>query len=219
MNEFETEPVYGLPEALPPGERIVWQGSPAAVALAVSAFRLRGLVVYFALLASYPLLKAWLEDAPLVTALPGVAAMFVFAAAAMAGFCLLAWLMARTAVYTITNRRVVMRIGVALSMSINIPFRAIEMAALSLNRNGTGNIALKLTGARLGYFTLWPHARPFRFRQPEPMLRAIDDAEAVAALLADALQADSKNSAPAPEAKPRVRQAQDDVQRLTAVAG
>lgn len=219
MNEFETEPVYGLPERLPPGERIVWQGSPEAVALAISAFRLRGLLVYFALLASYPLIKALLDGTPLAAALPGVVAMFVFAATAMAGFCLLAWLMARTAVYTITNRRVVMRIGVALSMSINIPFRAIEVAALSLNSNGTGNIALKLVGARLGYFTLWPHARPFYFRQPEPMLRAIVDAQAVAALLADALQEDSREDSSVPQEVLRVRQAEEDVQQLTAVAG
>jgi hypothetical protein len=36
---------------------------------------------------------------------------------------------------------------------------------------------------------LWPHARPFRLRHPEPLLRAIDDVAAVAAILERALRA------------------------------
>ena len=43
---------------------------------------------------------------------------------------LLAWLYARTTVYTITNRRVVMRFGVALPMSLNLPFRMVAAAGL-----------------------------------------------------------------------------------------
>ena len=38
----------------------------------------------------------------------------------------------------------------------------------------------------LGYALLWPHARPWRLSQPEPMLRAVPEAQDVAAILAEA---------------------------------
>jgi len=38
----------------------------------------------------------------------------------------------------------------------------------------------------LGYMLLWPHARPWRFARPQPMLRSVPDAQAVAAMLAEA---------------------------------
>ena len=40
-----------------------------------------------------------------------------------------------------------------------------------------------------GYALLWPHARPWRYRSPEPMLRAVPDAQAVAARLTRACAA------------------------------
>ena len=38
-----------------------------------------------------------------------------------------AWASARTTVYTITNRRVVMRFGIALPMTLNLPFTLIAL--------------------------------------------------------------------------------------------
>jgi hypothetical protein len=38
---------------------------------------------------------------------------------------------------------------------------------------------------------LWPHLRPWRFATPEPMLRALTDAEAAAQILGRALAAAS----------------------------
>ena len=47
-HEFEAAP--GLPEALPAGERILWQGSPDWKLLAAEAFHVRRLSLYFALM-------------------------------------------------------------------------------------------------------------------------------------------------------------------------
>ena len=38
---------------------------------------------------------------------------------------MLAWLTSRNTVYTITNKRVVMRIGIVLSVTFNLPLRVI----------------------------------------------------------------------------------------------
>ena len=45
-HEFEAAP--GLPEPLPAGERILWQGAPDWRALAVHVFHVRKLAAYFA---------------------------------------------------------------------------------------------------------------------------------------------------------------------------
>jgi hypothetical protein len=110
------------------------------------------------------------------------------AAGALGVLALIAWLVARTSVYTITSRRLVLRIGVALPLSVNLPFAIVGSAALRTYPDGTGDIPLRLTGdGRLGYIHLWPHARPWRLARPEPMLRSVPDAARVAEILAGAL--------------------------------
>ena len=94
--------------------------------------------------------------------------------------------------YTITNRRVVMRIGVVLEITFNFPFRVIESAGLRAYPDGTGDIPLTLTGDdKVAYLHLWPHARPWRAARPEPMLRSVPDAARVADILSRALAAHS----------------------------
>ena len=69
---------------------------------------------------------------------------------------------ARTTVYTITNRRVVISYGIALPMSLNIPFRTISGAALSehsrRHRRHPAGHGRRRTGSPI--CMLWPHARP-----------------------------------------------------------
>ena len=48
-HEHEFEPEYGLPEALPVGERILWQGSPDFATVARRVFHVRKFALYFAL--------------------------------------------------------------------------------------------------------------------------------------------------------------------------
>eukprot|EP01031_Cornospumella_fuschlensis_P046494 gene46494-56932_t len=52
--------------------------------------------------------------------------------------------LAKAAVYTITNRRVVLRVGVALPMTMNIPLGKIANAALKTYRDGSGDIPLRV---------------------------------------------------------------------------
>jgi hypothetical protein len=51
--------------------------------------------------------------------------------------------------------------------------------------DGTGDLPLKVEGTqRIGYAGLWPHARPWHYQMPQPMLRCVPNAESVAALVA-----------------------------------
>lgn len=197
MNEHETEPVRGLPERLPAGESIVWQGAPRWGALARRVFHVRKIALYFAIL------LAWLIYADIADGIPTDAilrsSLWVIGGASVVLALLsgLAVLIARTTVYTITTRRLVMRFGMALPIAFNLPFRRIRSAGLRLYADGSGEIPLVLgEGDHLAYFVLWPHARPWRFTRPEPMLRALPAARQVAEILARALSEDMATRTP-----------------------
>lgn len=190
VTEYEYEPVPGLPERLPPGEEILWQGAPRWDVLARRAFHVRKVAVYFLLLILWTI--AWDIQGG---SDPVVSAFWLVIAAAMAIglLTLLARAMAGSTLYTITNHRVVMRFGVAIPMTVNLPFAKIVGAGVRDHGDGTGDIPLTLAAkTRTSYLVLWPHARPWRFSPPEPMLRAIPEAPRVAGILAAALRGDAE---------------------------
>ncbi len=188
-DDFDFDPVRGLPEVLPEGERMLWQGSPRWQDMAVHAFHVRKVAVYFALLTLYVVGLRLLDGAPVTEAVKPMlwyVPLGLVACGLLAG---LAWASARTTIYTITTKRIVLRIGMALPMSLNLPFSLIENAGLRTYASGAGDIPVEMKGKdRLAWLILWPHARPFHLKQPQPMLRAIPDAQAVARLLSDALE-------------------------------
>lgn len=195
MSEYATEPVKGLPELLPAGERMLWQGQPSWRALAIRAFHVRKIAVYFGLILLWRLGSGWLEGSSLASAAAFVLWFLPVAVAAVAIPTLLAWLYARSTVFTITNRRVVMRYGVALPWSLNLPYRTIQTAAMNVQNDGTADIAISLSGlGRISYLHLWPFARPWRINNAEPMMRALPDGRNVADILARALQTFAETS-------------------------
>ncbi|MFO1194091.1 MAG: photosynthetic complex putative assembly protein PuhB [Rhodoferax sp.] len=201
--EHEFEAARGLPEQLPAGERVLWQGAPRWQTLARHAFHVRLLAVYFAALLAWRAGAAWMDTGSGLTALVSLAMLLPLAALALATLAVLAWLAGRNTVYTITNRRVVMRIGIVLTVTFNLPYRRIESAGLRRHPDGTGDIALVLSeGDQIAYLHLWPHARPWHVRRSQPMLRAVPDCERVSALLAQALTDSTAGEPPVLRAAP-----------------
>ena len=202
MSERATAP-RGLPAPLPPGERLLWQGAPRWGALARRAFHVRKLAVYCAALLAWRVAADLSDGQSPASAALGAVWLTPLVLGAVGIPALLAWLFSRTTVYTITSRRVVLRSGVALPMTLNIPFRLVESAALKTYRDGTGDIPLALAGPdRISYLHLWPNMRPWRAARPEPMLRAVPDAARVAEILAQALAA-AAEAAPADQPQER----------------
>jgi len=194
----------GLPAPLPAGERLLWQGSPRWQSLARHAFHVRKLALYFSVLLAASAIASYFSTGSLSEPAIKVLQLAALTGVALGILILLAWLSGRTTVYTITSRRVVMQIGIALPVTLNLPFRGIHAAGLRLHADGSGDITLALAPAgRIAYMHLWPHARPWRFAHPEPMLRGIDDAAVVGDILADALAAAPAAAAmPVPSAVP-----------------
>lgn len=179
---------FGLPGPLPEGERILWQGQPQWRSLAWRAFHIREVAFYFAAFAAWRAASGWAEAGSVAIAAERASTVLPIAAGSIALLALLAWLSARYAVYTVTDRRVVMSLGVALTSTLNLPLKAIQSADLRVGRDGAGDISLGLgDGARVAFATLWPHARPWALKRPEPTLRAIAEPERVAGIIAEAL--------------------------------
>lgn len=175
-HEFEAAP--GLPEPLPRGERLIWQGSPDWVQLAIHAFHLRQLAIYFG--AMLVLQGIYLLGDPQAALLKPLLTSAVMASLALLLLGGAAWFAARTTLYTLTDRRIVMRIGVVLTLTLNLPLKQLSGAALKRYSDGHGDIALSLAGSdRIAYLNLWPHARAWQLKNPQPSLRCLPGAAAV----------------------------------------
>lgn len=185
-DDYATEPTPGLPEKLPAGEYILWQGAPQWWALAKHVFHIRAAGFYFVLLIAWRASEEAATGGVTGALLVGVS-LLPISLMGLGLLAVLAWLCTSTSIYTITNKRVVMRIGVALPTAINIPFKAIVGAGLR-HDGGSGDIALTVDpNHRMAYSNLWPHVRPWHLTSPEPTLRGIPDAKHVAGLLGRAM--------------------------------
>ncbi|WP_336485370.1 photosynthetic complex putative assembly protein PuhB [Methylobacterium nigriterrae] len=179
----------GLPGPLPPGERILWQGRPTARGIAARALHARLVGLWFAGLALWSGVPA-AQEGGLAHGLQVAGPTLAVGAGAVLLIAGLGWLSARTTTYTITNRRIVLQIGIALQATLNLPFAMIADAGLHGFRDGSGDIPVRLrAGTRIAYPHLWPHARPWRVSEPQPMLRSVPDAAQVAHILAAAVEA------------------------------
>ena len=192
MNEYESEPVRGLPEELPEGETMVWQGEPTWTAIARRVFHVHALALYFAALIIIHLAYQLAQGASLAATLPSVTWQVSLGLVALAILSVMALAYARTTVYTITNQRLVIRFGVAVPMMINIPWDAVASAGLRKCSDGTGDIALTLVPEkRMSYLTLWPNVRPWHYGRVQPMIRGVSEPTAVAAKLARVVTGDT----------------------------
>lgn len=224
--EHEFEPVPGLPERLPGSERILWQGAPDARWVARRVFHLPLFAAYFAVLLAWQAANAWHDELPLRVALASLGSGLGLALLALVLLATLAVLSARTTLYTLTDRRVVMRVGIVLTITYNLPLRCVDAAHVQpLGHAGHGDLALVLgPDTRIAYAHLWPHARPWHLRRTQPMLRCLPRVQEVADLLgqawsaanAQAAQPQAEASAPATPSSPSARQ---PALRPTMVAG
>lgn len=192
-HDFEFMP--GIPHPLPTGERLVWQGRQRTWPLAKRAFRCNMVLAYFAL--------AWgglaARDISAGSAALDAVLRYQWLLMPAAGAWLLlfgmAWLFARSTIYNVTTRRVLIRSGVALPITIDVPINLIDNLALAKYADGSGDVALTLNERqRASYFVLWPNVRSWHFFKPQPTLRCVRYPEAAAEALTAVLQAQQAES-------------------------
>lgn len=178
------------PLSLPEGERLLWQGRPTVQGLAVRAFHIRVVALYFAVLFAVRVSMDVSNGHPFADALGGGSRVLLPAGIALGLLSALAVLYSRTTRYTLTSRRVLLQFGAVLPMTLNIPLAQVARADVRVHRDGSGEFPLTTVGGpRLSYLLLWPHVRPWRLNEVVPMLRCVPDADVLAKTLARSLSA------------------------------
>jgi len=190
-----------LPADIPPGERVLWFGRPEPTSLWRRAYRADWVAAWFGVMTLWNLVSG-AADAGFVVGFVSAVRTLGLGAAALAIFSFLAWLSARTTLYVVTERRLVIKTGIALPIFYNVPFKQIGSASLRMYADGTGDVPVALIdGQRIPYLALWPSARPLRFTRPEPALRCVANARLVAETLGRALAAAGETPYRAPHAE------------------
>ncbi|TCM87017.1 photosynthetic complex putative assembly protein PuhB [Rhodovulum steppense] len=187
-DDFSIEPIRGLPTHLPEGEEILWQGSPDWWVLARESLSLYWVAGYFVVLFLWRVIVAT-ETMSLAQAAVASSFYLILGGVVCALLMITAFVQAKATVYTVTNKRVALRIGAALTMTLNLPYTWIGNANLDLRKSGVGTIAFELMGTtQFSYLLCWPHVRPWRMARTEPAFRCIPDAAKVARLIAEAAE-------------------------------
>ncbi|MBC2771953.1 PH domain-containing protein [Rhizobium sp. AQ_MP] len=188
IREHEIEPLPGLPGVPPVGEVILWQGRPSSALVARHLLKIRWIVGYFLILASWAVVAGLSDGQPAGGILFSIAVLTALAGVLIGMIELFAWAVEKTTLYTITTERVVMRFGVAISMTLNLPYRQVDGVALARLGEKAGMIAIALLPEqRISWLIQWPHVRGFRFSRPEPSLICLADADEVSKVLSAAI--------------------------------
>jgi hypothetical protein len=189
-----------LPADIPPGERVLWFGKPDAASLWRRAYRADWVAAWFGVMTLWNLVSTT-SDAGLFLGVVSAIKTLGFGAAALSILAFLAWLSARTTLYVVTTKRLVIKSGIALPLFFNVPFKQVGAANLRAFADGTGDVTVGLTqGQRIAYLTIWPSVRPWRFTRSEPALRCIPNARYIAETLGRAL---AEASGEVPSSRPR----------------
>ena len=145
-----------LPADVPPGERILWHGRPRWMSLARRAYRADFVAAYFVALTVWSVWATADAGWSVGAAAPALKTLGHGRGGARHHRGL-SYLSARTTLYVVTSRRLVLKVGIALPIFINIPFKDIGSAAARVHGDGTGDIPVALRkGRRIGYWMLWP---------------------------------------------------------------
>jgi len=181
--------IRGVNEALPAGERVLWEGAPDAKALARHLFFLRPISVYLTAMVLW-----WIAVNASQASSVGFWVTLATQLVLSGGVVLAAWMFARAiargTTYAITDRRIVMNFGVIFPLTINVPLHYVQGASAKQFSDRTGQIAVQLNRKeKLAWIVLFPHVRPWTFNNPEPLLRGLSDPVKVGEILREAVLA------------------------------
>ena len=205
-NDFDFEPIEGLPEKPPQGEEILWSGTPEKWQLGHQIFHTRLIMAFFAVLAISSIFSGINHGAGAGRIAFTFSTLLIVGGLVVGFAVVLGWLIAINTVYTITSQRLVIRHGITMPMAVNFPFTKVANAAAKIRHDGSGDISMALLdGNRVSIFAIWPHNRPWSWQGAAPAIKSVSNAPEVAKILSDALVANAATYGTAP-ARPKVVQ-------------
>jgi hypothetical protein len=175
--------IDGIAEPLPAGETVLWSGRPEALSFAKRQFRLGWVALWFGALSLWRGWEALQNGATIPDALVRATGLWPLAVAALLLLTGLGVAMARSTTYALTRRRLVMNIGVALPITVNIPLRFVDAAAVRELPGGLAELQVTMSPAtKLRLSALWPHVGRLADARVRPTFRDVSSA-AIASLL------------------------------------
>ena len=201
--------IDGIGEPLPSGEAVLWSASPAPLPFAARVLKLKWVGLWFLALGVWRGIEAAQAGAGVEGAVLKALGQLPLACAALTLLCALGYAMARSTTYAVTQRRVVLQVGIALPITVNLPLRFIDGAAVQPVSGGTGDLHLTLApGSKTHSAALWPNVRTASDGRVQPVMRNVPEAAllALAPVLAEVLQRsqqEQENAARATEAETR----------------
>jgi hypothetical protein len=180
--DYKTEapPPSDVLSSIPEGENIIWSGKPDFKSITLRAFGLKYLLFY--LLISFVFFS--IRSGIIVEPIKLITSFVPYLLSGILICCivsLFSYFQVRNTVYVVTDKRVVIKTGVALIFMLNVPFEKISEINRQILGDGSGNISFKLiSGKRVPFFASWPSVRPWYFSNPEPTFRYVADADLVA---------------------------------------
>ena len=171
--------------SIPDGEEIYWHGQPDWRSLGYHAFGCKYLVLYFIISAFYAVSQIKMNFS--FNAFFGQYVTFVISGVvAGAILFLLAYVAARHTCYVITEKRVVIRTGIALVFLLNVPLKNIISIDKQSLWHGRGNLSFKSRSKkRIPYLSCWPSVKSGSLLEPIPIFRSILNIEEIGNLVGE----------------------------------
>lgn len=182
--------IDGVEEPLPLGEKLLWEGRPSLSTMAFRVLHLRLALFYWGVVAAGFLLWGAQGGRPSGALAADLAWLLLVAAVGSGILFGLAAALRSSTTYALTDRRVVIRMGAAFPSVLNLPLgriASVDVRVSGRNREGeeVGDLVLTPAGDdRVGWLYLWPHNRPWSFRDPRPAFRALPRVSEVGSLVA-----------------------------------
>ena len=183
--EYKTkfEAPKNILDAIPDGESILWKGRPSLWGFSWNLFGLKWITFYLSILSIVSIARFFASDfhtAFYIDFLPFFLS-GIFASIILFG---LATIQAYSTVYIITENRVIIKTGAALSFLISMPFKKIKEVNLQKRGASIGTISFELfSKKRVPYISCWPSVRPWKFKKTQPAFSCVGSVDEVATIL------------------------------------
>ena len=183
--EYKTkfEAPKNILDAIPNGESILWKGRPSLWGFSWNLFGLKWITLYLSMLSIVSVARFFASDfytAFYVDFLPFFLS-GIFASIILIG---LAAIQTYSTVYIITENRVIIKTGAALSFLISMPFKKIKEVNLQKRGASIGTISFELLSEkRVPYISCWPSVRPWKFKRTQPAFSCVRSVDEVATIL------------------------------------
>ena len=176
---------------LPAGERVLWTGAPDQRALARWFLRERWVMLFVLVSFGIGAADALQHADGSIPRLIGVATLSaVLAIVAMVSVRVMAWQLARSSQYVITDKRVYFNIGIVMRADANIPYSSVENIDLRRRSDGSADLMIALTDEQeIPWLLLFPHMTWRGNRRGRPTFRGLREPQLAADAVVGALRA------------------------------